>query len=354
MVRALAVTPFLLYYAVMVYSERWTPRAFGMAAIFSSQEGLVVGDVLANSPAGRAGMESGDVVVAVDSQPIRYFEDWKRVMAGREIGRTYHFHVSRRGEQSELRLTIGRQPGDTWGRLERKRYVQGLLLLLCLLVVFRGPGTPAASLAVWFLAALGTAPLFPEPEMTAVWRDLPLVVSAFLWVPQASHFLLLPLSFTFFAVLPRPVFQRPWLWAAVWAPFVPLFAWLARYTWKEIYQPPQFTDLPRWLAFVAGLVILAYGAGAVAALLVNYRRLADPDARRRMFPLVAGAVIGLSPALPFLAGIFWGTLTQSPIIWFFVSTRYRLVALSLFAVFAVTMIYSVVRHRVLELTDSNV
>lgn len=344
-----AVT-FLAYYGVMVYSELLEPRRVGFGCEFREQ-GMVVTSVSPKSPAGRANLMAGDYLLAVDGSAIRTWEDWRRFVARREIGRDYRFEIERDGQRTELKLTLSRQPGDPWLRLERKRYVQFFLLLLALVLAFGRPREPAVQIGAWLLAAIATAPVFPAPEMTAIWRSLPMPLGAALWIPQITHVMLLPIFFTFFAVFPRRLFQTRWPWIIVWSPALILAAWWSPNIYNHIYHPPV-AGLPSWFTFVAGLAVLAYGGGGLTALFLNYLRLTDSRDRRRMRALVAGAVIGLLPTLLFLTAMFWGSLTLSPLVWFFVSTPYKLFALACFVVFPFSLIYALVWHRVLELSAS--
>ena len=342
---------FLAYYSVMVYSELLEPRRTGISYEFRDQR-MVISSVAPNSPAGRAGLKRGDRLLAVDGSAILLWEDWRRFVAIREIGRDYRFEVERNGQRSELKVTLGRQPGDPLSRLERKRYVQFFLLLLALVLAFLRPRVHAAQIGAWLLASIGTAPVFPEPEMTAVWRNLPIPLGAALWIPQATHVVLLPLFFTFFAVFPRRLFQTRWPWVVVWAPALILAAFWSPHIYDHIYHPPVLAGLPAWFSFVVGLAVLIYGGGGLTALLLNYRRLTEPQDRRRLRVLVAGAFVGLLPALLFLAAMFWGTLTQSALVWFFVSTPYKLFALACFVAFPLSLADALVRHRLLDLAAS--
>jgi len=342
---------FVAYYAVMFYSELYQPRWTGIGFEFSNGSMLIT-SVATNSPAGRAGLMPGDRVRAVDERTIQLWEDGSRFVAAREIGRTYHFAVERAGQEAECQMTLGRQSGDPLMRLERKRYVQFFLLLLALFLAYVRPRQVVAMIGAWFLAGIGTAPVFPGAEMTAIWRELPVLLGAALWVPQLTHLMLLPLLFTFFALFPRRLFRSRWPWFIVWGPAVMVAVWSFPQIYDHIYRPPVLEDLPPWLRFVLGMAILSYGGGALIALLVNCRRLTEPGDRKRVRVMAAGAVLGLLPGLPFLAAIFWGTLTQSEFVWFFVSTEYRLFALGCFLAFPLALGYAVIRHRVLDFTTS--
>jgi hypothetical protein len=340
---------FIAYYVVMIYSELYEPRRIGIDCEFKDG-GLAITRVVQNSPAARAGIKPGDRLLAIDESAIHSWEDWRRFVATLEIGRNYDFRLERAGQNSGLRVRLGRQPGDPFARLERKRYVQFFVLLLAFALAFRRPHERAAQIAALFLAAVGTAPLFPGTEMTAVWRNLPVPLGATLWIPQITHLVLLPLFFTSFAVFPRQLFQGFWPWILVWSPAVVVAAWWFPHVYEHIYHPPILVDLPAWLRFVVGLSVLVYGGGGLAALALNYFCLPEPRDRQRMRVLLAGTLIGWLPGLLFLAAIFWGTLTESALVWFFVSTEYRLFALGCFLAFPLSLAYALVRHRVLDIS----
>src|SRR5688572_12739821 len=54
----------------------------------------VVGDVYEDSPAARAGIEAGDVVLAVDGKGVRYWEEIERTIRGR-AGKELHLKLQR-------------------------------------------------------------------------------------------------------------------------------------------------------------------------------------------------------------------------------------------------------------------
>jgi len=243
-----------------------------------------------------------------------------------------------------------RHPSDPSFPLERKRYVQGSLLSLAFAMIFFGTKTPVKMIAAWLLASIGTAPLFPDAEMTAVWRGLPTLLASLLWIPQLSHLMLLPLCFTFFALLPRPLFNGKWPWAIVWLPALMIAAWATPRLYAQIYNPPVVQELPAWVRLVLGLGVVLYCAGGLTAFCINYRRSAVQD-RVRFRVLILGAFVGLAPVIPFLAAIFLGTLTQSAFVWFFVSDAYRHNLVMLFIAFPICLVYAIVRHHVLRVTE---
>ena len=335
---------FVAYFGVLVYSERCQPGDTGLRYEFSNETLRVVA-VSPNSPTGRAGIRSGDLLLAVDERPVRNYEDWRHFRATREIGRTLRFKIRRAEGLFEISVVLGRHPGDPVAPLERKRYVQGVLLVFAMVLIFLGTHDPVRLVCAWLLASIGTAPMFPEAEMMAIWRGLPTLVGALLWIPQLSHLMLLPLFFTFFALLPRPLFKATWLWVIVWSPALLVAVWESPRLYDQIYHPPIVQGLPAWLRFALGAGVILYGGGGLAALLINYRR-SESQNRARFQLLVFGALVGLAPLIPFLAAVFWGTLTQSAFVWFFVSDPYRHALVGLFVVFPFCLAYAIIRHRV--------
>src|SRR5688572_7108707 len=259
----LAAATFLAYYAVLVYSERYQPGETGLRCDFS-QGTMRIRAVSSNSPASRAGIKAGDVLLAVDERRIQTWEDWRHYRATRETGRNYLFKIERTAELLEIPVVLGRQSADPLAPLERKRHVQGALLVFALVLIFLRTHEPAGLVGAWFLASIGTAPLFPDAEMTAIWRGLPTLPGALLWIPQFSHLMLLPLFFTFFALLPRPLFKTRWLWVIVWSPALLVAAWASPRLYEQIYHPPLVQELPAWIRFVIGACVITYCGGGLA------------------------------------------------------------------------------------------
>jgi serine protease Do len=74
--------------------------------------GALVSEVEANSPAGQAGFQAGDVIIEFDGKPIREVRELPRVVAATEIGRTVEVVAVRNGEPVTLDVEVARRPGD--------------------------------------------------------------------------------------------------------------------------------------------------------------------------------------------------------------------------------------------------
>src|SRR5437899_7656570 len=68
------------------------------------ETGVLVVSVEKNSPAKRAGLREGDLIVAFDSQPIGSVHDLHKVLVGEQIGVSASLTVIRRTEKSELSI----------------------------------------------------------------------------------------------------------------------------------------------------------------------------------------------------------------------------------------------------------
>ena len=64
----------------------------------------VVGDVLDDGAAARAGIEPGDRVLSIDGKPVRYWEDIEQIVQ-RSPGKELHLRISRNGKEFERYIT---------------------------------------------------------------------------------------------------------------------------------------------------------------------------------------------------------------------------------------------------------
>ncbi len=85
----------------------------------------LVGEVIEDSPAARAGIMAGDVVEAIDTRPVLYWDNLQETVAGCE-GRELHLRIKRNNEQLELTLQPElNQREDELGR-EQNVYLIGI------------------------------------------------------------------------------------------------------------------------------------------------------------------------------------------------------------------------------------
>jgi serine protease Do len=74
--------------------------------------GALVGDVTAGSPADRAGLKSGDVIVAMNGQPIADATQLKLRVAEAGPGANIQFTINRNGATQTIDASLGQLPGE--------------------------------------------------------------------------------------------------------------------------------------------------------------------------------------------------------------------------------------------------
>jgi serine protease Do len=76
------------------------------------QQGALVASVVPGSPADRAGIETGDVIVRMNGEDLDDLKDLPKLVAKTEAGSEATLEVRRQGKTHELEVEIGRMPSD--------------------------------------------------------------------------------------------------------------------------------------------------------------------------------------------------------------------------------------------------
>ncbi len=87
-------------------------RSFGL----EKTEGALVADVTPESPAARAGLQRGDIIVEYNGTHIDDAHQLPALVAATEIGRTLALTVLRGGERKSLSVTVAEMPGEVAAR----------------------------------------------------------------------------------------------------------------------------------------------------------------------------------------------------------------------------------------------
>ena len=102
-----------------------TPEIAEVMDLDPNQQGVLVGEVVQGGPASDAGLRSGsetlqlngqeiqiggDVIVAVDEEPVDRMEDLLSILGGIEPGQDVTLTILRDGQQTELPVTLGERP----------------------------------------------------------------------------------------------------------------------------------------------------------------------------------------------------------------------------------------------------
>jgi S1-C subfamily serine protease len=80
------------------------PRRLRHAAGLDQERAVTAGTVEPDSPAARAGLRPGDIIIGLDSAPITGADDLVRALSGDKIGRTIALHLLRGTERLTLSL----------------------------------------------------------------------------------------------------------------------------------------------------------------------------------------------------------------------------------------------------------
>jgi serine protease Do len=100
-------------------------QAFGLP----EAKGALVGDVMADSPAAHAGLAKGDVIVALNGQPVIESRSLQLKIAQLAPGTKIQLEILRDGKTRTIDATLGSQPGNTAeeeGSQEKTAILDGL------------------------------------------------------------------------------------------------------------------------------------------------------------------------------------------------------------------------------------
>src|SRR5437016_710779 len=79
-------------------------------------EGALVAEPQADSPAAKAGIQSGDVIMSVDGQPVKNARELAKKVSSMAPGISVKLGVWRQGEEKQLSLTLGELPNTRQAR----------------------------------------------------------------------------------------------------------------------------------------------------------------------------------------------------------------------------------------------
>jgi hypothetical protein len=320
----------------------------GAGVLDAPQGGVLIGRVVPGLPAERAGLHAGDVVVAVDGQPVRRAHDWDEMTWQFGPGKPFALSVTRAGTPVELTMWFPEQ--RVWQMRDRGQWLDYfgdaalalLYLAMGLVALFarpRNPGVVAGALVLLMFAG------FLQPgggAGTAVrFRQLPflLQVPEFIFASLLGGYLIL----VFAALYPRPVFRRRWILPVLLVPATLVILHNASRFYHRFYMPEQaISPGPPWAYqflltvemanIVAGLIIVALG----------YRRLSDSPERRDLRRVGVAALVSFG-ALVFYFVLLAFESTFLRRIFESGATDFALVLL--WSVFPITFAWTVVRRR---------
>jgi serine protease Do len=77
---------------------------------FASESGLIVLNIVSGSPAEQAGVQLGDILIALDGKPISDVDELQAALRGENVGRTLKALFIRGGETVESQVAVAERP----------------------------------------------------------------------------------------------------------------------------------------------------------------------------------------------------------------------------------------------------
>src|SRR5512139_2301733 len=103
-------------------------------------EGALVAEPQANGPAAKAGIQSGDVITAVNGEPVKDAKELARTIGGLAPGNAVKLNVLQKGQDKVVNLTLGQLPNTIEAKADTDKDDKGGLS--------KGTGVPKLGLTV--------------------------------------------------------------------------------------------------------------------------------------------------------------------------------------------------------------
>ena len=318
---------YILTFGFNARQEFWGPANAGVLSWPAAQ----VADVSRGRPMERAGVRAGDVLIAVNRQPLTGMPDWFVARAHFELDRPIDLRIQRGGQSHSLTVVITEPAWRAWSTLQLLRsgalyLVRFILLLLAICVCFSRPERRCVRLVALLFAIGAVAEGYPSPGWAAALGHLPTVLAVPICLATASCLLSSLVWLAFFAdlacswlsqglqralvLVPGVIFGVPIICSAIALIYFPEV--LAR-PWPQVLSATP-VDLIQDIAGVAPLIFFnalpAYRPGVQVALLdvwfgvtilylttgslllaLAWRRSENPHERRRLGALCVAVLV---------------------------------------------------------------
>lgn len=327
------------------------PESMGID-VRASKTYPIISKVDPDSPAQRAGIQPGDVLVRANDQPIRDTNDWYWFCTNVETGRPITFEVERGEEHVRAVLHLRRRPARYWstgaGMIRLLSFCGQLIAFaVACLMAFLRPRHLLACIGALFLAIWSTGELALYDGLNSTYRHSPLWFQLLLWIANVLTNLGWGVWFTFFALFPRPSFHSRWVWTLVWIPPVIASLLVDYQVWHWIYSPEHMIPTG-WLTTVLAPCGIAYVLSSFLMLAIKYRRLEDVTEKRRVRLFVVSLAFVTALAVPVVV-YSQPEFSASPGASLFLSLPMRALATLAGAAFPLSFAYAILRHRLFDI-----
>ncbi|HLK51280.1 MAG TPA: protein kinase [Bryobacteraceae bacterium] len=349
---------FMGQFVLTAYSTLWTPKFIAVTGRdrgliryeFRSNE-LVVTGVQPDSSFDRAGVRVGDHVVRIDSEPVPSVLDLTWVLANLDIGKTYRLQIRRQGQSLEVSVPFTQHPIEWSGLTIAQAAIlssQLFMLLLGLGVVFVRPYDPAAHLGALMLATFGAMFFIVPGGMVSIWRGLPFVAGALLWIPRCAMSVVGAIVFVFCTHFPKRLFPSKWVASlAIFPAAVDGVGDMTRALAMYHYPTKWETLLHAWPPEIHFPIQAAYALAGLVAMGVNYNRMADQNERRRIRIIFAGLGVTVVSTVPVPISDY--VSINSSLREFFLSPGYAIARAVLSTLAPTSIAYAILRHRLFDI-----
>ena len=87
---------------------------------FTGSEGILIGDVSPEGPAAQAGLQEGDIVVALDGKPVKDVNQFRNMVAAVAPNTTVSLEIFRAGKKQGIKAKLGELEKDTPAQAEEE------------------------------------------------------------------------------------------------------------------------------------------------------------------------------------------------------------------------------------------
>jgi len=337
-------------WALLVYCETTRPMPLGVVVRAESDHVLVRG-VVPGSAGDKAALRAGDRIVAADGRRISGRLDWTFLSSNLEFGRPIQLSIDRNSTLVTTAITPERAPlWQGWRQqhgpeLLTIRTVQLVALIAALMVALKRPRDATALVGAVFLATVGVFSVTQPYRFAAVWRSLPVALSAPLWLPFMSSAAIAAWTLTFFAMFPRRRYPAPLIFA-MWVPMVPGLAGQALFGYYTIIEGRPIPWNWPWGQMLL-VVSSAYTVTAIVAVVRTYRALTDLNERRRVRIVMIGSLIGIAGGVPVLL-TYW-SLAEGDLDRLLFASRASTFGLFTFLALPLSFSYAILQHRLFDI-----
>ncbi len=87
----------------------------------STLSGVLVSEVMNNTPASRAGLKNGDVILEIDGKKVEDVQSFRITIASLPVGKTISLKVFRDGKEKNVQVTVGEVPAEQNASVEEEK-----------------------------------------------------------------------------------------------------------------------------------------------------------------------------------------------------------------------------------------